>query len=196
MLPDGLSDTGMPRPTRRDPLQPRYPRLIRPIAGWRKDDRFQPFLIVNIKNGVVLNEMSRIWPGVKEGAKLRNAVLLARYGQPSSPNGNPPTWGRAAAGSSGHRRDDAGLCYTSGEESTSKRPGDPATDSPPAGRTTGAASGCDPVYRLHALWVRGTAWRWWRSGGDIRGERFGFWMESVPQALCWGRRRVRVVILD
>ncbi len=89
--------------------------------------------------------------------------------------------------------------YTSGEESTGKHPGDLGYGLTSRGTLARygvcAADPCVPYGTR--LWVEGYGLAVVEDrGGDIRGERLDLWMESVPQALTWGRRRVRVVILD
>ncbi len=93
------------------------------------------------------------------------------------------------------------LCfgYTSGPESTGKSPTDRGYGLTARGTRAGygvcAADPCVPFGTR--LWIEGYGFATVEDrGGDIRGERLDLWFSDVHTALAWGRRRVRVVVLE
>ena len=88
--------------------------------------------------------------------------------------------------------------YTSGPESTGKRPGDPGYGighyKTPVGPGTIAAPG-DQYDQGDNIYVPGYGLGTVNdTGGAIKGDRLDLWFPTVDQAKAWGRRRVDVEV--
>jgi 3D (Asp-Asp-Asp) domain-containing protein len=88
--------------------------------------------------------------------------------------------------------------YTSGPESTGKRPGHPAfgltaTGRPPIeGETIAVDPDTIPLGSMVCIDELNSCRFAQDTGGAIRGQRIDLYMESVPDALEWGVREVRI----
>lgn len=89
--------------------------------------------------------------------------------------------------------------YTSGPESTGKRPGDPgygiARNQEKAGPGTIAAP---PTHAFGTrMYVPGYGWGTVRDrGGAIQGNHLDVWFEKVEEAKRWGRQQLDVIVCN
>jgi 3D (Asp-Asp-Asp) domain-containing protein len=89
--------------------------------------------------------------------------------------------------------------YTSGPESTGKAPEHPAYGLTARGtRARYGVCAADPMIPFGTrLWVEGYGLAIVEDrGGAIRGDRLDLWFGDVTTALKWGRKTVRVVVLN
>lgn len=87
--------------------------------------------------------------------------------------------------------------YTSGPESTGKRPGDPGHGITASGTTAGPGTFAAP--RSYAfgtkMYVPGYGWGTVQDrGGAIQGNHLDVWFETVAEARAWGRQQLDVIV--
>jgi 3D (Asp-Asp-Asp) domain-containing protein len=87
--------------------------------------------------------------------------------------------------------------YTSGPESTGKRPGDPAYGITASGATAGPGTIAAPGNYAFGtrMYVPGYGWGTVEDrGGAIRGNALDVWYETVEEARQWGRQTLNVIV--
>lgn len=86
--------------------------------------------------------------------------------------------------------------YTSGPESTGKRPGDPQYGITKSGAIAGPGTlAAPPGLMGHRMYVPGYGWGTVQDiGGAIKGNHLDVWFEKVEDARKWGRQNLDVVV--
>jgi len=87
--------------------------------------------------------------------------------------------------------------YTSGPESTGKRPGDPAYGITASGTTAGPGTIAAPRNYAFGtrMYVPGYGWGTVEDrGGAIQGNALDVWYETVEEARRWGRQTLSVIV--
>ncbi len=108
-------------------------------------------------------------------------------------------WQRALAWRGGTRRVIVVTAYTSGPESTGKKPGDRGYGITASGTVAGYGTcAADPAVPFGVrLWIEGYGEAVVLDrGGAIRGNRLDVWFEKPEDARAWGVRRVRAVVIE
>ncbi len=141
------------------------------------------------------------YPGVRAGALVTGSGLLGVRYLHSRPAPSPlvydPTAKGCPAGFTTRNMEVTG--YTSGPESTGKRPGDYGYNIGKYGPVgPGSIAAPRPAFGQGTnIYVPGYGLGTVRdTGGAIKGDRLDLWFPTVAQARDWGRKKLNVEICD